>query len=462
MNSPLEGFTALFSPPRPVHESKDPQSEDHNKNSAEQSISHRCQFTFSDGRQCRNERAQLCVHHSSSGGEKATNRMRFSPLNNSGGADAPDPALAGLEGLCGDLTTATNINRALSQVFLLMAQGRIPQKQAVAFGYITQLLLQTVPGIRSEYVSVHGYAAWENNLKSKITSLLPAPAAQTAPPAPTLPPAPPAPDYGDLLRRSRDMLDRKYDTTPEGRREANALALELELMKPAPAKPRRDFFSRTVDLVRRVRAHQTKKSQAGSQQPSAIAASAPAPSSIPVAQSLTPSAPPKIAPAPSLASPPSTHALQPCSSGRAAAQPSPRPPSPAAQPTASAPPASSEANVREANFIAPPSSPPAKVYPLAAKVYPQDELLPPGKDELSPVNKVFSRPERGAVPNQESPIPGFTLTRDGHSSDWYAPASWSGPQPNPFPSRQERLKQAFRTMSNSKWRRLQHRNSRAF
>ena len=84
---------------------------------------------------------------------------------------APKAPLAlALVALCGDLTTATNINRALSHVFLLMAQGRIPQKQAVAFGYITQLLLQTVPGIRSEYVSVHGYRDWEAKLK---TSLMP-------------------------------------------------------------------------------------------------------------------------------------------------------------------------------------------------------------------------------------------------------------------------------------------------
>jgi hypothetical protein len=115
----------------------------------------------------------------------------------------------------------------------------------------------------------------------------------------------------------------------------------------------------------------------------------------------------------------------------------------------------SEANARADHFVAPPSSPPAKVYPLAAKVYPQDELLPPGKDELSPVNKVFSRSESVAVPKQEAPIPGFTLTRSGHSSDWYAPASWSGPQPNPFPSRKERLQRQLRTMSNSKFRRRQ-------
>src|SRR4029077_3451662 len=88
--------------------------------------------------------------------------------NANGFPDPPVAALVGLEGLCGDLTTATNINRALSQIFLLMAQGRIPQKQAVAFGYITQLLLQTVPGIRSEYVSVHGYGDAEPKRKTAL------------------------------------------------------------------------------------------------------------------------------------------------------------------------------------------------------------------------------------------------------------------------------------------------------
>src|SRR5260370_10641411 len=146
----------------------------------------------------------------------------------------------------------------------MIAQGPLPQKQAVPFGYITQLLLQTIPGIRGEYVSVHGYDAWETNLKSKITTPpLPTPAAQTEPPAPAPPPAQPSPNYDNLLRRSRNLLARKYDTTPECRREANALALELELMKPAPAKPRRDFFRLTVALVPHLRArHPTKSATA--------------------------------------------------------------------------------------------------------------------------------------------------------------------------------------------------------
>src|SRR6202035_3611463 len=97
----------------------------------------RCQFTFADGRQCSNpakvypsrrnvyqqdelsplERvelspvrdkkvvnsAQLCAHHAPKQ-ERGVKRL----------SDA-----SALEGLCSDLTTATNINRALPQTFLL-------------------------------------------------------------------------------------------------------------------------------------------------------------------------------------------------------------------------------------------------------------------------------------------------------------------------------------------------------
>jgi hypothetical protein len=81
------------------------------------------------------------------------------------------------------------------------------------------------------------------------------------------------PDYGSLLRRSLDLLDRKYDYTPEGRCEANKLALELELMKPAPAKPARDYFGRIVDLVGRCREGEARNAGGGSE-PSSVPAEA--------------------------------------------------------------------------------------------------------------------------------------------------------------------------------------------
>jgi len=260
----------------------------------------RCEFTFSDGRQCRGNRASFCAHH-------ASKQKRG---GNGASLKAPE-----LEALCSDLTTATSINRALAETFLLMAQGRISRKDAVAFGYLSQLLLQSVSGVRAEYVAAFGYRQWENKLK---TSLIPnagedpepSPGGDSDPSGggsenlehtrtgvverqkgmsirPLLPhtederrtspnPTPERPlaerimgkpDYADILSRSLDMLDRKYDFTPEGRCEANKLALELELMNPAPAKPAKGFFGQTVDLMRRFRDGEKQNSSAASLPP---------------------------------------------------------------------------------------------------------------------------------------------------------------------------------------------------
>jgi len=227
MNIAQKLLSAVLPPPSSGHSpNSNPQNSDRTQDSTFNLNNSCCQFTFSDGRRCRNERAQLCVHH-------ASKRAR-----DSGAEGAPDAAL---EGLCSNLTTATNINRALAQTFLLLAQGRISQKQAVAFGYLTQLLLQTVAGVRAEYVSAFGYRQWEQKLKSTLALREDENVSPPEPPA-----APPAdsgytrspqdePDYDSLYSRSLDLLDRKYDTTPEGRSEGKKLALELELMKPPAA-----------------------------------------------------------------------------------------------------------------------------------------------------------------------------------------------------------------------------------
>src|SRR5256885_2260170 len=243
---------------------------------------HRCSFAFSDGRQCRNQRASLCVHHTSkrrrnSGDEVAPSRRNvyqqdeLSPLKEVA-LEAPE-----LTALCADLTTATNINRALSHVFLLTAQGRISQKQAIAFGYLSQLLLQTVPGIRSEFVSAFGYQPWQENLTMRLKSsgsaakgyqqdaLSPlnevklksslesndnedADDPSSEGETPQLPIDTPMmdrrpfeervmePDYDSIVSRGRDLLAGKYSVTPEGRHEAKTLDTELELMKPPAAK----------------------------------------------------------------------------------------------------------------------------------------------------------------------------------------------------------------------------------
>jgi hypothetical protein len=229
----------------------------------------RCQFTFADGRQCKTPPMQFCVHHT--------------PKQKRGAERASDAS--SLEALCSDLTTTTSINRALAQTFLLMAQGRISRKDAVAFGYLSQLLLQSVSGVRAEYVAANGYRQWENKLKSSLSPDAdddPGPSGGGSESVeqrsngvverqkgihkeaerPLAERIMGEPDYANILSRSLDMLDRKYDFTREGRSESKKLALELELMNPAPAKPAKDFFGQTVDLVRRFRDAELPESDA--------------------------------------------------------------------------------------------------------------------------------------------------------------------------------------------------------
>jgi hypothetical protein len=136
---------------------------------------HRCEFTFSDGRRCRSSRASFCVRHATiRSGLRAevTNKMSFRPLTESSRANSVSEApLPSLVRLCSDLTNTTAINRALTQVFLLMAQGRISQKQAVAFGYLSQLLLQTLPGVRSDYIDVYDRLHLRAKLQASLLSI---------------------------------------------------------------------------------------------------------------------------------------------------------------------------------------------------------------------------------------------------------------------------------------------------
>jgi hypothetical protein len=441
----------------------------------------RCEFTFSDGRRCRNQRASLCVHHAS----KAA--------RDPGAKGSPDPALEApeLEALCGDLTTATNINRALAQIFLLLAQGRISQKQAVAFGYLSQLLLQTVPGIRSEFVSAFGYRPWQENLTIRLGSsgsaakgyqpprkgyplaakvypqdelsppnkdalfagnkvelsplnkvkskLSPQPNEPAAPPE--APPAgendhgpaictpteststkepevstesshstlatamrAPSPDYASLLSRSSDLFDGKYDTTPEGRRQANALVVELELLKPPASKPPKGIRASAIELVKRLRAQESRQSA------SAVHPSPPRP--------------------PATASAPPTNLHQPSASVR---------------PGAASPAAASPASTR----LPQPPAADAIISP------------PPKALAVSPELPAMRLPS--PAPSPAAPVPGITLTRTGHTHDWHGPASCSKPsRPDPLPSRADKLQRELRSMSNYRLRHLQHLNSRGF
>ena len=75
-------------------------------------------------------------------------------------------------------------------------------------------------------------------------------------------------------------------------------------------------------------------------------------------------------------------------------------------------------------------------------------------------NDIIREDENEPSPTAVAPPSPANPNRTAHSTDWYAPASWSGRQPDPFPSRQEKLKRQLREMSD---RRRQHQNqSRAF
>ena len=406
----------------------------------------RCQFTFADGRQCKMSSAQLCAHHS--------------PKQKHGAKCLSDASA--LEALCSDLTTATNINRALAQTFLLMAQGRISRKDAVAFGYLSQLLLQSVSGLRAEYVAANGYRQWEHKLKTSLTPNAdddpePSPSGDSGPLGgggknleqrrngvvePKKAERPLAerimgkPDYADILSRSLDLLDRKYDFTPEGRSEANKLALELELMKPAPAKPAKGFFGQTVALVRRFRDAGQQKSGAASIPPAVDYYSRPTPPSWADERNEQ-----SVSPPPSRGtSSPTVPNQQACSS----------------EPVAAAAP-------KAQRSCAPSVSDPA------------DFVAPPSRRHRKP--RSHSGTPRSA-PHSELPLPVLASAtaakhdslggpdadhHEGHRTDWYAPPSWSKTRPpDPCPSRKEKLQRKLRSMSNSAFRRLQHRNSRGF
>ena len=63
---------------------------------------------------------------------------------------------------CRDLTTAAGVNRALAQVFRLLAQRRISRQEAATFGHLAQLLLRTITLAHAESVDAPAVSAHAN------------------------------------------------------------------------------------------------------------------------------------------------------------------------------------------------------------------------------------------------------------------------------------------------------------
>ena len=111
-------------------------------------LSPRCQFTFSDGRQCTMARSDIhpsmCPFHA----EREEQLFGSPSPGGSVVGDALD--LPELYSACRDLTTAAGVNRALAQVFRLLARRRISRQEAATFGHLAQLLLRTITLARAE------------------------------------------------------------------------------------------------------------------------------------------------------------------------------------------------------------------------------------------------------------------------------------------------------------------------
>ncbi len=111
----------------------------------------RCQFMFSDGRQCTMARSDihpsLCHYHSE------REDQLFGTPSSGGSVVGAGFDLPELYSACRDLTTAAGVNRALAQVFRLLAQRRISRQEAATFAKLGHLLLQCISAARAESVA---------------------------------------------------------------------------------------------------------------------------------------------------------------------------------------------------------------------------------------------------------------------------------------------------------------------
>src|SRR6266581_9608685 len=109
----------------------------------------RCQFTFSDGRQCRMARSEIhpsrCPFHA-----EREDQLFGDPVSG-GNVVGAALDLPELFSACRDLTTAAGVNRALGQVCRLLAQRRISRQEAATFAKLGHLLLQSISHARAEY-----------------------------------------------------------------------------------------------------------------------------------------------------------------------------------------------------------------------------------------------------------------------------------------------------------------------
>jgi hypothetical protein len=100
--------------------------------------SNKCLRQTSDGRSCRMLRKKdhpaLCIFHA---------REEQQLLES-------EKLAAEFASLSGKLNTVTDINHVLGKVFAALAEKRISHQAAATFGYLGQLLLQSIPAVKDE------------------------------------------------------------------------------------------------------------------------------------------------------------------------------------------------------------------------------------------------------------------------------------------------------------------------
>jgi len=121
-----------------------------------QECDHQCQQVTSDGRRCRMSRMKghpsLCFVHA----------QRQQHILD------PQRVATELLGPFQDLKTTNAVNHALGSLFLMVAQNRIPPRNAAILAYIGQLLLQSLRPVESEIKDAWGYRCWDQALRQVL------------------------------------------------------------------------------------------------------------------------------------------------------------------------------------------------------------------------------------------------------------------------------------------------------
>lgn len=117
---------------------------------------HQCQQVTSDGRRCLMSRmrghASLCFVH-------AQRQQKILD---------PKRVVAELLGPFEDLKTANAVNHALATLFLMVAQNRIPCRNAATLAYIGQLLLQSLPPVKTEIRDAGEHWSWSRAIRQVL------------------------------------------------------------------------------------------------------------------------------------------------------------------------------------------------------------------------------------------------------------------------------------------------------